>query len=103
MTTSKTLRLLASLALIAALAAPAAQGQDKPRPGGVLTRFDSGGRGRPHLPARSPPGGEMVDANPVQSRRKSPAGPFLPSLPSAWCRVAAKHILVIYGDLNQPE
>src|SRR6202795_3374942 len=46
---------------------------------------------------------EMVDANTVQFRLKFPAAPFLPSLASAWCRVAAKHILAKYGDLNQPE
>ncbi|HLF48892.1 MAG TPA: ABC transporter substrate-binding protein, partial [Methylomirabilota bacterium] len=191
MTTSKTLRLLASLALIAALAAPAAQAQDKPRPGGILTWFDYGDPGRLDVHAESPlvvqqatagvysgllhyepddpskiagdlaerwtvsPDGktytfylrkgvkwhdgqpfsaddvkasfdrilskdfqspkcgaslkpmvaavEMVDANTVQFRLKFPAAPFLPSLASAWCRVAAKHILVKYGDLNQPE
>src|SRR6185295_4276378 len=27
----------------------------------------------------------------------------LPSIASAWCRVAAKHILAKYGDLNAPE
>ncbi len=46
---------------------------------------------------------EMVDANTVQFRLKFPAAPFLPSLASAWCRVAAKHILAKYGDLNQAE
>src|SRR3972149_5035313 len=46
---------------------------------------------------------EMVDANTVQFRLKFAAAPFLPSLASAWCRVAAKHILAKYGDLHQPE
>ena len=54
MTTSKTLRLLASLALIAALAAPAAEAQDKPRPGGILTWFDYGDPGRLDVHAESP-------------------------------------------------
>ena len=48
-------------------------------------------------------GVEMLDANTVQFKLKFPAAPFLPSLASAWCRVAAKHILAKYGDLNQPE
>jgi len=46
---------------------------------------------------------EMLDANTVEFRLKFPAAPFLPSLASAWCRVAAKHILAKYNDLNQPE
>jgi peptide/nickel transport system substrate-binding protein len=46
---------------------------------------------------------EMLDPNTVQFRLKFPAAPFLPSLASAWCRVAAKHILAKYGDLNQAE
>jgi peptide/nickel transport system substrate-binding protein len=34
---------------------------------------------------------------------KFPAAPFLPSVASAWCRIAAKHVLAKYGDLNAPE
>src|SRR3990172_8832596 len=54
MTTSKTLRLLVSLALIVALATPAARAQDKPRPGGILTWFDYGDPGRLDVHAESP-------------------------------------------------
>jgi peptide/nickel transport system substrate-binding protein len=191
MAISKTLRVLAGLALCAALAAPAVQAQDKPRSGGILTWFDYGDPGRLDVHAESPlvvqqatagvfsgllhydpddpskiagdlaerwtvsPDGktytfylrkgvtwhdgqpfsaadvkasfdrilnkdfqspkcgaslkpmvaavEMLDASTVQFRLKFPAAPFLPSLASAWCRVAAKHILAKYGDLNQPE
>jgi peptide/nickel transport system substrate-binding protein len=46
---------------------------------------------------------ETVDASTVQFRLKFPAAPFLGSLASAWCRVAAKHVLDKYGDLNRPE
>ena len=45
---------------------------------------------------------EVLDPHTVQFRLKAPA-PFIPSIASAWCRVAAKHILAKYGDLNQPE
>ena len=54
MTTSKALRILAGLALIAALAAPAAQAQGTPRPGGILTWFDYGDPGRLDDHAESP-------------------------------------------------
>jgi peptide/nickel transport system substrate-binding protein len=191
MAISKTLRILAGLALCVALAAPAVRAQDKPRSGGILTWFDYGDPGRLDVHAESPlvvqqatagvfsgllhydpsdptkvigdlaerwtasPDGktytfylrkgvkwhdgepfsaadvkasfdrvlnpefqspkcgaslkpmvaavEMVDAGTVQFRLKFPAAPFIPSLASAWCRVAAKHILAKYGDLNQPE
>ena len=46
MTTAKALRILAGLTLLAALAAPGAQAQDKPRTGGILTWFDYGDPGR---------------------------------------------------------
>ena len=191
MTTAKALRILAALALLTALAAPGAEAQDKPRPGGILTWFDYGDPGRLDVHAESPlvvqqatagvysgvlhydpddpskiagdlaerwtvspdgktytfylrkgvkwhdgqpfssadvkasfdrilnpefqspkcgaslkpmvAGVEVIDANTVQFKLKFPAAPFLPSLASAWCRVAAKHILAKYGDLNQPE
>ena len=46
---------------------------------------------------------EAVDANTVEFKLKFAAAPFLPSIASAWCRVAAKHILTKYGDLNSAE
>ncbi len=46
---------------------------------------------------------EARDASTVQIRLKFPAAHFLPAIASAWCRVAAKHILDKYGDLNRPE
>src|SRR4026208_2035157 len=46
---------------------------------------------------------EAVDPSTVEFKLKFAAAPFLPSVASAWCRVAAKHILAKYGDLNAPE
>ena len=46
---------------------------------------------------------EAVDANTVEFKLKFAAAPFIPSIASAWCRVAAKHILAKYGDLNAAE
>ncbi len=46
---------------------------------------------------------EVVDASTVQFRLKFPAAPFVSSVASAWCRIAAKHILEKYGDLTKPE
>jgi len=46
---------------------------------------------------------EAVDANTVEFKLKFAAAPFLPSIASAWCRVAAKHILTKFGDLNSAE
>ncbi|HEY3067057.1 MAG TPA: ABC transporter substrate-binding protein [Methylomirabilota bacterium] len=46
---------------------------------------------------------EAVDPNTVEFRLKFPAAPFIPSIASAWCRIAAKHILAKFSDLNQPE
>jgi peptide/nickel transport system substrate-binding protein len=48
-------------------------------------------------------GVEAVDASTVQFRLKFAAAPFLGTVASAWCRVAAKHILEKYGDLNRAE
>ena len=39
----------------------------------------------------------------VQFNLKFPAATFIPSVASAWCRVAAKHVLAKYGDLQSPE
>ena len=46
---------------------------------------------------------ELVDPSTVQFRLKFATPAFLPSLASAWCRVAAKHVLDKYGDLDRPE
>jgi peptide/nickel transport system substrate-binding protein len=46
---------------------------------------------------------EAVDAHTVQFTLKAPVPHFLSSLASAWCRVAARHVLERYGDLNRPE
>ena len=46
---------------------------------------------------------EAVDPHTVEFRLKFAAAPFLPSIASAWCRVAARHILAKYGDLSGPE
>ncbi|MBI4270712.1 MAG: ABC transporter substrate-binding protein [Candidatus Rokubacteria bacterium] len=46
---------------------------------------------------------EAVDPHTVQFRLKFPAAPFVPAVASAWCRVAAKHVLEKYGDLSRPE
>ncbi|MBI2154888.1 MAG: ABC transporter substrate-binding protein [Candidatus Rokubacteria bacterium] len=46
---------------------------------------------------------EMLDPHTVQFQLKFPAAPFVSSVASAWCRVAAKHILEKYGDLTRPE
>ncbi len=45
---------------------------------------------------------EVLDPHTVQFRLKAPA-PFLPSIASAWCRIAAKHVLDKHGDLQKPE
>ncbi len=46
---------------------------------------------------------EVLDPNTVQFKLKFAAAPFLGIVASAWCRVAAKHILEKFGDLNRPE
>src|SRR5919106_1581888 len=49
-------------------------------------------------------GTEIVDPHTFQVRLKFPApDPFLSAVSSAWCRVAAKHVLDKFGDLNKPE
>src|SRR5262249_15446023 len=48
-------------------------------------------------------GGEVLDAATIQFRLKFPAAPFMGVMASAWCRVAAKHILEKFGDLDRPE
>jgi peptide/nickel transport system substrate-binding protein len=48
-------------------------------------------------------GVEVVDPNTVQIRLKFPAAPFVSAVASAWCRIAAKHVLEKYGDLTKPE
>lgn len=44
---------------------------------------------------------EVPDAHTVKIQLKFPAAPFLPSMASAWCVIAAKHILERDGDLSQ--
>ncbi|MBI2219162.1 MAG: ABC transporter substrate-binding protein [Candidatus Rokubacteria bacterium] len=46
---------------------------------------------------------EVADPSTVRFKLKFPAAPFVPQIASAWCRVAAKHILEKYGDLSRPE
>src|SRR5687768_16733804 len=46
---------------------------------------------------------EAVDASTVQFTLKAPVGYFTGAIASAWCRVAAKHIIEKFGDLNKPE
>ncbi len=46
---------------------------------------------------------EAIGPSTVQFRLKFAAAPFLGNVASSWCRVAAKHILEKYGDLNTPE
>jgi peptide/nickel transport system substrate-binding protein len=63
--------------------------------------------------ARSPRCGAMLrplvakvqidDPHTVTIALRSPAIPFIASIASAWCRIAAKHILDRYGDLTRPE
>ena len=49
-------------------------------------------------------GTEIIDPHTIQFRLKAPApDPFISGISSAWCRVAAKHILDKFGDLNKPE
>ena len=49
-------------------------------------------------------GTEVVDPYTFQIRLKTPApDPFLSAVSSAWCRIAAKHVLDKFGDLNKPE
>ena len=46
---------------------------------------------------------EAADAATVQFTLKYPVPYFPAAIASAWCRVAAKHVLEKYGDLNRPE
>lgn len=46
---------------------------------------------------------EVVDDFTVKIHLKFAAAPFIPSIASAWCRIAAKHILERDGDLIQPK
>ncbi len=46
---------------------------------------------------------EVLDPATVQFKLRFPAAPFLAGIASAWCRIAAKHVLDKYGDLNRPE
>jgi peptide/nickel transport system substrate-binding protein len=49
-------------------------------------------------------GTEIVDPHTFQVRLKfSAPDPFLSAVSSAWCRIAAKHVLDKFGDLNKPE
>ena len=49
-------------------------------------------------------GTEIVDPHTFQVRLKAPAPePFLGAVASAWCRIAARHVLEKFGDLNKPE
>lgn len=48
-------------------------------------------------------GVEAADPSTVQFKLKFATPVFLPSLASAWCRVAARHVLEKYGDLSRPE
>jgi len=46
---------------------------------------------------------ETADPHTVQVVLKFPAAPFLEYTASAWCRIAAKHVLDKHGDLAKPE
>jgi len=46
---------------------------------------------------------ETVDAYTVRMHLKFPAATFVRSIASSWCRIAAKHVLEQYGDLNKAE
>ena len=46
---------------------------------------------------------EVLDRYTVRFRLKAPVVSFLGAIASAWCRVAAKHVLEKYGDLDRPE
>jgi peptide/nickel transport system substrate-binding protein len=46
---------------------------------------------------------EAVDAHTVQFTLKFPAAPFVSYIGSAWCRIAAKHVLDRHGDLTKVE
>jgi ABC-type transport system substrate-binding protein len=46
-------------------------------------------------------GAEAIDAHTVQFTLKAPIQYFTEALGSAWCRIAAKHVLEKFGDLNR--
>ncbi|RMF87989.1 MAG: ABC transporter substrate-binding protein [Nitrospinota bacterium] len=46
---------------------------------------------------------EIIDDYTVKMQLKFAAAPFIPSIASAWCRIAAKHILERDGDLRRPK
>ncbi|HSF31969.1 MAG TPA: ABC transporter substrate-binding protein [Candidatus Tectomicrobia bacterium] len=46
---------------------------------------------------------DVVNEHAVTVRLKFPTPIFLPTLASAWCRIAPKHILARDGDLTQPK
>jgi peptide/nickel transport system substrate-binding protein len=48
-------------------------------------------------------GTEALDPHTFQVALKFPAAPFLEYIASAWCRIAAKHVLDKFGDLSKPE
>jgi peptide/nickel transport system substrate-binding protein len=48
-------------------------------------------------------GVEVVDPSTFQVRLKFPAATFVLAVGSAWCRIAAKHVLEKHGDLTKPE
>ena len=48
-------------------------------------------------------GVEAVDPHTVQFTLKAPVAYFTSAVASAWCRVAAKHVLEKFGDLTKPE
>lgn len=48
-------------------------------------------------------GFQVVDTHTIVVRLRFATPVFLKSLASAWCRIAAQHVLARYGDLNRPE
>jgi peptide/nickel transport system substrate-binding protein len=48
-------------------------------------------------------GVEAIDAHTVQITLKASIQYFTEAVGSAWCRIAAKHVLEKFGDLNRPE
>ena len=45
----------------------------------------------------------VVDSHAVRFELKFAAATFVPSVASAWCRIAAKHVLEKHGNLQSPE
>lgn len=46
---------------------------------------------------------EVVDDHTIRIHLKFAAAPFIPSVASAWCRIAAEHVLEKYDNLNSAE